>query len=98
MFKLHLKLSFTSTFRESVKTEDTVPESIEDDRSLVKLISTVKQLSGNDGSITKAGGLAANLFTVQNDVLSMSSEEKQEHHHQHTFVLILHSFFTKALS
>lgn len=55
-----------------------VPESIEDDWTLVKLISGVEELSGNDWSVTKGGGLAANLLAVQHDVFSMSSKAEQE--------------------
>lgn len=52
-----------------------IPESVEDDGALVKLISRVQQLGGDDRSIAEAGGLASDFLTVQHDVFSMSSDE-----------------------
>lgn len=48
-----------------------VPESVVDDGALVELVSRVEQLGGDDGGVAEAGGLAAHLLTVDQDVLSM---------------------------
>lgn len=55
------------------------PESVEDNGALIKLISRVEQLSGDDGGVTEAGGLTANFLTVQHDVASVSSDERHIH-------------------
>lgn len=54
-----------------------IPESVEDDGALVELVSRAKQLSGDDGRVAEAGGLATNFLTVQHDVFSVSSDEGQ---------------------
>jgi len=54
------------------------PESVEYDGSLVKLITRVQQLCGNDGSIHKTGRLAAHLLAVDQDVFAMSPEGLQK--------------------
>lgn len=59
------------------KEKKTPPESVEVDGALVILVSRVEQLGGDDGSITKGGGLAADFLAVQHDVLAMSSDEEQ---------------------
>lgn len=59
------------------KKVNNVPESVEDDRALIKLIPTIQQLAGHDGGVAEGGRLAADLLTVQNDVLSVSSDQEQ---------------------
>ena len=54
-------------------TSQVIPESVVEDSALVKFITRVKQLSGNNGGIAEAGRLAAHFLTVQHNVLSMSS-------------------------
>lgn len=54
------------------------PESVEYNSSLVELIARVKNLCGNDGSISESGRFAAHLLTVDQDVISMGPVNSQE--------------------
>lgn len=56
-------------------TEVTPPESIEDDGALVKLNASVEQLGGHHRGVAKTGRLAADFFTVEDDVFPVSSGE-----------------------
>lgn len=58
--------------------EVTPPESIEDDGALVKLNASVQQLGGHDRGVAKTGRLAADFFTVEDDVFSVSSGEEDD--------------------
>lgn len=56
-----------------IKGAGSTPESVENDRALVELVSGVEQLGGDDGGVVEAGGYAADLLTVQDDVLPVGS-------------------------
>lgn len=58
--------------------EVTPPESIEDDGALVKLNASVQQLGGHDRGVAKTGRLAADFFTVEDDVFPVSSGEEDD--------------------
>lgn len=55
----------------------TPPESVEDDGALVELKARAQQLGGHHRGVTETGRLAAHFLTVENDVLSVSSEEEE---------------------
>lgn len=54
------------------------PESVKYNGSLVKLITRVQQLCGNEGSIHKSGRPAAHLLAVDQDVFAMGPEGLQK--------------------
>lgn len=58
--------------------EVTPPETIEDDGALVKLNASVQQLGGHDRGVAKTGRLAADFFTVEDDVFSVGSGEEDD--------------------
>lgn len=58
--------------------EVTPPEAIEDDGALVKLNASVQHLGGHDRGVAKAGRLAADFFTVEDDVFSVSPGEEDD--------------------
>lgn len=66
----------TALFTPPPTEEVTPPESIEDDGALVKLNAGVQQLGGHDRGVAKTGRLAADFFTVEDDVFSVSSGEE----------------------
>lgn len=53
------------------------PECVEDDGALVKLNAGVQQLGGHHRGVAETGRLAADFFTVENNVFPMSSEEER---------------------
>lgn len=73
------------------RVEVTPPESVEDDGALVKLNARVEQLGGHDGGVAKTGRLAADFFTVEDDVFSVSSEEERGGSMRITWACPLHT-------
>lgn len=58
------------------------PKSVKYNGSLVKLITRVQQLCGDEGSIHKSGRPAAHLLAVDQDVFAMGPEGLQKERKQ----------------